>query len=126
MANDLIDRQDAIDAVQSIGRLATLPDNDAVIRMSAVEYVLFNMPSAQPERISGREVYQAGYAEGYKAGHAERKTGKWINAYPDIEPNPMLMYGICSACGFEQSISDKLKYCPDCGARMVQEGEDNG
>ena len=55
----------------------------------------------------------------------ERKTGKWINAYPDIEPNPMLMYGICSVCGFEQSISDKLKYCPNCGARMVQEGEDN-
>jgi len=54
-----------------------------------------------------------------------RKTGKWINAYPDIEPNPMLMYGICSACGFKQSISDKLKYCPHCGARMVQEGEDN-
>lgn len=55
----------------------------------------------------------------------ERKTGKWINAYPDIEPNPMFMYGICSVCGFEQSISDKLKYCPNCGARMVQEGEDN-
>lgn len=54
----------------------------------------------------------------------ERKTGKWINAYPDIEPNPMLMYGICSVCGFEQSISDKLKYCPNCGARMVQEGEE--
>ena len=46
----------------------------------------------------------------------ERKTGKWINAYPDIEPNPMLMYGICSVCGFEQSISDKLKYCPNCGS----------
>ena len=55
----------------------------------------------------------------------ERKTGKWINAYPDIEQNPMLMYGICSVCGFEQSISDKLKYCPNCGARMLQEGEDN-
>lgn len=54
----------------------------------------------------------------------ERKMGKWINAYPDIEPNPMFMYGICSVCGFEQSISDKLKYCPNCGARMVQEGEE--
>ena len=25
-------------------------------------------PTIEPERISGREVYQAGYAEGYKAG----------------------------------------------------------
>jgi hypothetical protein len=44
--------------------------------------------------------------------------GKWINSYPEIEPNPMCMYGICSNCGFEQSISDKLNYCPNCGAKM--------
>jgi len=48
----------------------------------------------------------------------ERKTGHWINAYPNIEPDPMFMYGICSICGYEQSISNKLKFCPDCGARM--------
>ena len=47
MSDDTISRQMAIDATQGIGRLATLPDNDAVIRMSAVEYVLFNLPSAQ-------------------------------------------------------------------------------
>lgn len=47
--SDLISRQAAIDSVQGIGQLATLPDNDAVIRMSAVEYVLYNLPSAQPE-----------------------------------------------------------------------------
>ena len=46
-------------------------------------------------------------------------TAHWINAYPEIEPNPMLMYGICSNCKFEQSISDKLKYCPQCGAEMI-------
>ena len=44
--------------------------------------------------------------------------GRWINAYPKIEPNPMYMYGICSECGFEQSISNKLNYCPHCGADM--------
>ena len=46
------------------------------------------------------------------------RHGKWIDAYPDIEPNPMFMYGICSECGFEQGISKYLKYCPDCGCRM--------
>ena len=54
----------------------------------------------------------------------ERKRGKWINAYPDIEPNPMFMYGICSMCGYEQAISNKLNFCPNCGAKM--EGEQNG
>lgn len=53
--NDTIYRQSAIDAVQGIGRLATLPDNDAVVRMSAVEDVLFNLPTAQPEQNYCRE-----------------------------------------------------------------------
>ena len=44
--------------------------------------------------------------------------GRWINAYPDIEPNPLFMYGICSNCSFEQGLSDKLNYCPNCGAKM--------
>lgn len=48
----------------------------------------------------------------------EKRHGRWINAYPEIEPNPMFMYGICSVCGFEQSLSDKLKYCPNCGSVM--------
>ena len=46
------------------------------------------------------------------------RHGRWINAYPDIEPNPMFMYGICSECGFEQGISKYLNYCPNCGAKM--------
>ena len=49
--------------------------------------------------------------------------GRWIDAYPDIESNPMFMYGICSECGFEQGISKYLNYCPNCGAKMESEGE---
>ena len=50
------------------------------------------------------------------------RHGRWIDAYPDIEPNPMFMYGICSECGFEQGISKYLNYCPDCGTKMDLEG----
>ena len=54
------------------------------------------------------------------------KRGEWKSSYPEIEPNPMFMYGICSICGFEQSISNKLNYCPNCGAKMeAQNGESN-
>lgn len=49
------------------------------------------------------------------------KHGRWIDAYTDIEPNPMFMYGICSECGFEQGISKYLNYCPNCGAKMESE-----
>ena len=51
------------------------------------------------------------------------RHGRWIDAYPDIEPNPMCMYGICSECGFEQGISKYLNYCPNCGADMRGEEE---
>ena len=52
------------------------------------------------------------------ANVAPVRHGRWIDAYPDIEPNPMFMYGICSKCGFEQGISKYLSYCPNCGAKM--------
>ena len=50
------------------------------------------------------------------------RHGRWVDAYPDIEPNPMFMYGICSECEFEQGISKYLNYCPNCGATMDLEG----
>ena len=50
------------------------------------------------------------------------RHGRWIDVYPDIEPNPMFMYGICSECGFEQGISKYLNYCPNCGTKMESEG----
>ena len=46
------------------------------------------------------------------------RHGRWVDAYPDIEPNPMFMYRICSECEFEQGISKYLNYCPNCGAKM--------
>lgn len=46
----------------------------------------------------------------------EVKHGYWVNAYPEIEPNPMFMYGICSECGAETS--HQTKYCHECGSVM--------
>ena len=51
------------------------------------------------------------------------RHGRWIDAYPDIEPNPMFMYGICSECGFDMWKHDPHNYCPNCGSKM-DGGED--
>ena len=48
---------------------------------------------------------------------SEQKKGHWIQSYPDIEPNPMYMYSICSVCGGEQSIRYDLPFCPWCGSK---------
>ena len=89
--SDLIDRQAAI---AEFNCCELTPDGGIDVNY-AIDF-LKQLPSAQPER----------------------KKGRWINAYPDIEPNPMFMYGICSVCGYEQAISDKLNFCPNCGADM--------
>ena len=48
--SDLISRQAAIDAVDVIGHIATMPDGDKCVRRSAVKYTLSMLPSAQPEQ----------------------------------------------------------------------------
>ena len=47
--SDLIERQIALNAVDTIGHIATMPDGDKCIRRSAVKYTLSMLPSAQPE-----------------------------------------------------------------------------
>ena len=49
--NDVINRKDAIGAILSIGHIAELRDGDAVIRVSAVNYVLRNLPSADVQPV---------------------------------------------------------------------------
>ena len=46
---NIISRQAAIDAVDAIGHIATMPDGDKCVRRSAVKYTLSMLPPAQPE-----------------------------------------------------------------------------
>lgn len=53
----------------------------------------------------------------------ERKTGKWIWKTLDVYK--------CSECETETHVDECMEepiynFCPYCGARLVQEGEDNG
>ena len=42
--------------------------------------------------------------------------GKWVDAYPILEPHPMFVYGICSECGAKTGTISN--YCHNCGAKM--------
>ena len=58
----------------------------------------------------------------------ERKNGKWLEQDDGWDG----IYYECSCCKdaftlIDGNPSENLyNYCPNCGARMVQEGEDNG
>ena len=81
MMDDLISRQAAIDAILSIGHKAELSDGDAVIRVSAVNYVLRTMPSAQPEVLAcgeGELIAQLGIVRCKDCEYGEQdEYGRW-------------------------------------------------
>ena len=52
----------------------------------------------------------------------ERKTGEWINVTNDESLEEEYE---CSVCGYELFYSNPTKFCPNCGARMRGERNDN-
>ena len=95
--NDLIDRQTAIDEINKLEYPSSLVD---------VKRIIVGLPSAQPER----------------------KTGRWVGN-PECDE-----FMTCSACGCEFDWvseggypSSEWGYCPECGAFMGgEQDDDNG
>ena len=97
--DDLISRQAAI-AYAISGKTREF-DGDKWIRVSEVRESLQTMPSAE-------------------------RRGRWVWSYEDI----MLQgHYECSCCGWRNYATqlyterDDFNYCPNCGARMVNEDE---
>jgi hypothetical protein len=51
---------------------------------------------------------------------ADRPTGEWIDMTESSKDVPKYR---CSACGYDSFSAVRYRYCPNCGARM--KGEDN-
>ena len=110
--SDLISRKDAIGAISRVEHIAELSDGDAVIRVSAVNYVLRNLPPAQPEH------------------------GKWIERESGTEDKESGFETViaCSCCDFpattfysencESRTQIRTDFCPNCGADMRGEADD--
>ena len=151
--SDLIDRQAAIDAVKNYWKaeVDTIPKDadfstvtgtcDVIMKHSAgICRVLDHLPSAQPDFDTVTKIDKAhddGYKQGYLQGKAdyESKTGKWIEVHGFCTPGGDPVWA-CSECGkgihvygiehgtYGADVSDgQWKACPNCGARMMKEGE---
>lgn len=53
-----------------------------------------------------------------------RKIGRWIMHIDDLFPVESTME--CSECGEHQPITIDDNYCPNCGAKMVEQEESEG
>ena len=96
--NGVINRKDAIGAILSVGHIAELSDGDAVIRVSAVNYVLRNLPSVDVQAV---------------------KRGHWIPKLNGEFRGGAYWYD-CSECGHTVAggFLSGNNFCPRCGARM--------
>ena len=90
---DLISRQDAIDAIR--GEIE-------INGYSHVVDVLEQLPSAQPTAEPVRH-------------------GKWIKADSQQYFRKHYPCFTCSECGYKKDSQKKWNYCPNCGARMDEE-----
>lgn len=83
----------------------------------AIKILEKNKPTSDP-RLCGKELCQACDTAIRALQEPERKHGEWMDAFTEVAPNPMYMYGECSECGFMQNLSKRLSFCPRCGAKM--------
>lgn len=102
--DDLISRQDAIDAVMSV------PDGNWASKRYAEE--LEQVPSARPTE----EVIDL-RGHGTVLRLAIRTTGEWIVERSGNGWNDWLNV-TCSVCGKKFERTDKTNFCPSCGADM--------
>jgi len=89
---DTIYRRDAIDAVNAYLGLSAV--SRTIQNMTSIQEILENLPSAQPER----------------------KTGKWLRSGNCIFPYE------CDQCG--DANERATSFCPNCGADMRGGGEE--
>lgn len=101
--------------------------------LHAQEKALMQLPLVNDEEMAMQ--YQRGYIDGFKEGKAtfEPKTGHWIMPQQDDGMSDPIYYQVrCSKCGFDLDPQtwhmelhqyDADKYCPNCGAKMVEKHE---
>ena len=96
MKNDLISRQEVIDAVHEEFDDCLVWDESGQRTAEEFEIIINRLPSVQ----------------------SESKKGKWIEAYDPFNR----ISGRCSVCGWEAHLYEDdvvgMNYCPNCGARM--------
>ena len=130
MKSDLIERQAAIDALENTKQ------NDPFDRYEyqniGIEWAIDSLkalPSAQPDLSSySDKLWRAAYERGKAEAQPQRMRGRYIGTEYDgyADGCPVYYEWKCSVCGctFEDE-KPNYNFCPNCGADMRGEQNDN-
>ena len=126
-SNDMISREDALscfrDWIDSHGDVHTADEMPEYQRIEQLQ-------SAQPDLSEYSDnLWRNAYERGKRDARSERKPGKWKK----MTAEGMLgaWWYECSVCGVRPlrmrwtNMDELSNYCPNCGARMVKEGEEH-
>ena len=90
-------------------------------------YQINNAPTVDIDAITESHEkigYDKGFRDGYAQATSEVRHGHWINHFDDLFPMESTVE--CSICGEKEWMMTIINhnYCPNCGAKMDEEGED--
>lgn len=91
--------------------------DDLISRQAAIDALNCNVQIRGEENAEAVKKMLSRFYENIMAIPSAQRTGKWIDRNGVIVA-PFWERYECSECGAR---SDNSKYCPNCGARMVEE-----
>ena len=96
-----------------------------VVSVDGLEALIDQMPSAEPECNLDEWCHDCNRTA-LEEAQPERKRGKWIRWYEELDSSSCTEYiphCKCSECGTDINARSTLfiKFCPYCGAKMDQE-----
>lgn len=118
MSDDLIRRQDALDAVD-VGNIRHFI-------VDALQNIISEIPSAQPERCEDCRNFNKARL---LISQPERKKGKWKKWW-EVKQDEFgeihIPHWACAECGTEYSphLASAVHYCANCGVEMEVEETD--
>jgi len=106
------------------GKASVAPCEDAISRQAMLDGLAriakAKARSDAQKSLMGRVMF---FTEHLPSVTPQQKRGTWITSSHGFPPEPTT---VCSECGFDRDFYvssrgfDKIKYCPNCGAKMAE------
>ena len=109
---------------------AKTPEDSMLVEVSVPVYIAEVLAYSQPDKdmihLQKEQAYMQGWEDAKTSAQPERRTGTWELMFNGQFKGGAYWFS-CSKCNriVPEVRNGGWDFCPNCGARMVQEGEDS-